>query len=70
MSLADGAAAAHTAFAQEAAAESDRESMFHAAWAGLDDAELLAHFRSPREVRIDLIVDEDECTQTKIDAWK
>ncbi len=68
MSLVVGAAAAHTAFAQEAAAETRRESIFHAAWAGLDDAELLAHFRSPRDVHIDLIVDEDECTPTKIDA--
>ena len=46
----------------------DRASIFHAAWSALDDAQLLAHFRSAREVHIDLIVDEDECSAAKIDA--
>ena len=43
-------------------------SIFHAAWSALDDVALLAHFRTAREVRIDLIVDDDECTAAKIDA--
>lgn len=46
----------------------DRESIFHAAWSALDDAQLLAHFRSAREVHIELIVDEEECSAAKIDA--
>ncbi len=46
----------------------DSASIFHAAWSALDDVALLAHFRSAREVHIDLIVDEDECTAAKIDA--
>ena len=46
----------------------DRASIFHAAWSALDDAELLAHFRSAREIHIDLIVDEDECTPAKVNA--
>ncbi|MEQ1804882.1 MAG: alginate lyase family protein [Burkholderiaceae bacterium] len=46
----------------------DRAAIFLAPWSALDDAGLLAHFRSVREVHVDLIVDEEECTAAKIDA--
>jgi Heparinase II/III-like protein/Heparinase II/III N-terminus len=35
-------------------------------WAAHDDAALLAHFRSPRGVHLELIVDEDECSEAKL----
>ncbi len=44
------------------------ESIFLAPWCAMDDAALLAHFRSARDVHVDLIVDDDECTPPKIEA--
>ncbi len=41
-------------------------SIFRAGWSGLDDAALLAHYRSARGVHIDLVVDEDETTDAKL----
>ena len=42
--------------------------IFAAPYDALDDAALLAHFRGPRDVHVDLVVDADECTPHKIDA--
>ena len=46
----------------------DRQALFDSPWSELDDAGLLAHFRSERRIEIDLVVDDDECTPAKIDA--
>jgi len=43
-------------------------SIFAAPFAALDDAGLLAHFRGPRDVHVDLVVDADECAPHKIEA--
>ena len=59
--FAPGAAALMAAVAQD-------DSIFEARWAALGDEALLAHFRSRREVDIDLIVDEEECKPAKIEA--
>lgn len=43
-------------------------SIFRAPFDAMDDAALLAHWRSPRDVQVDLVVDDDECAPHKIDA--
>lgn len=68
MNVLDDVAAMRASVAPQWRAANDSASIWHAAWAGLNDAELLAHFRSAREVHIELIVDEDECSPSKIDA--
>ena len=47
---------------------SDAGSIFRAPWDRLDDAALLAHFRSPRGVTYDPVADADETRPEKIDA--
>ncbi len=42
--------------------------IFSAPWSELDDGALLAHLRSPRPVRVELVVDAEECTPERIDA--
>ncbi|RVT53515.1 alginate lyase family protein [Rubrivivax albus] len=37
-------------------------------WSALDDAALLAHWRSPRDVHVDLRVDPDECPPEHVEA--
>jgi Heparinase II/III N-terminus/Heparinase II/III-like protein len=44
------------------------QGIFLAPWSAMDDAAMLRHFRSARDVHVDLIVDDDECTPAKIDA--
>ncbi len=44
------------------------DSIFSASWSRMNDAQLLAHFRCARDVHIDLVIDEDECSATKIAA--
>ncbi|MFO1219226.1 MAG: alginate lyase family protein [Burkholderiaceae bacterium] len=43
-------------------------SIFRAPFDAMDDAALLAHWRSPRDVHIDLVVDAEECAPHKIEA--
>lgn len=44
------------------------EPILAAPWRELDDAALLAHFRSPRPVHVDCIVDADECTPARLEG--
>lgn len=46
----------------------DTAGLFSRHWADLDDEALLAHFRSPRPVHVDLVVDAEECTPQRLDA--
>lgn len=48
------------------AAASHAAPLLREPWCHLDDAALLAHFRGPRPVQLDLVVDEDECTPEKL----
>ncbi len=44
------------------------DTIFAAPWRDLDDAALLAHFRSARPVFVDLVVDHDECPPERLDG--